>query len=105
MRSTMDMRERIRAEMSAQGLNPKSLAKKAGLNETYVRDLLEGRSQDPKLSKVLALAQALGKSLSWLIEGVEAAEFEALIRRLPARDRAEVIDFARFKADKTGDES
>jgi transcriptional regulator with XRE-family HTH domain len=101
----MNMRERIRAEMDAQSVTAKELARKAKLNETYVRDLLEGRSQDPKLSKILAVAQALGKDLSWLVEGVEPSELAEIIRRLPARSRAEVVDFARYKERQTKGDS
>lgn len=93
----MDMRERIRVEMDAQGLNPKALSKRAKLSETYIRDLLEGRSQDPKLSKILAVARALGKDLGWLVEGATASEIADIVRRLPSQVQAEVIDFARFK--------
>ena len=97
MRTSVNMRERIRAEMDAQGLNAKELSLRAKLSETYVRDLLEGRSQDPKLSKVLAVAQALGKDLAWLVEGAEVTELAEILKRLPARAKAEIIDFARFK--------
>ena len=105
MRTTMDMRDRIRTEMDAQSLTAKELARMAKLNETYVRDLLEGRSQDPKLSKILAVAQALGKDLAWLVEGAQASEIAEILRRLPARSRAEVVDFARYKDKQTKGDS
>lgn len=94
----MDMRERIRAEMEAQGLNPKTLSKKAALSETYVRDLLEGRSQDPKLSKIQAVADALGKSLAWLTEGQESAEVVSIMPSLDKQRRAQLTEYARFLA-------
>jgi transcriptional regulator with XRE-family HTH domain len=94
----MDMRERIRAEMEAQGLNPKTLSKKASLSETYVRDLLEGRSQDPKLSKIQAVADALGKSLAWLTEGQESAEVVSIMPSLDKARRAQLTEYARFLA-------
>lgn len=97
MRTLMNMRERIRAEMDAQRLTQKELARRAKLNETYVRDLLEGRSQDPKLSKILAVAQALGKDLAWLVHGIAPSELAEILSRLPAKAQAEVIDFARYK--------
>lgn len=105
MRTTMNMRERIRWEMDRQSLTAKELARRAKLNETYVRDLMEGRSQDPKLSKILALAEALGKDLSWLVEGIETSEIADILRRLPAGAKAEVIDFARFKQRQSGGDS
>jgi transcriptional regulator with XRE-family HTH domain len=102
----MDMRERIRTEMEAQGLNLKSLSLKAQLSETYVRDFLEGRSQDPKLSKIQAVADALGKSLAWLTEGQDSAEVVSILPKLDASRRAQLTEYARFlaaqaKADST----
>jgi transcriptional regulator with XRE-family HTH domain len=102
----MDMRERIRREMEAQGLNLKSLSLKAKLSETYVRDFLEGRSQDPKLSKIQAVADALGKSLAWLTEGEDSAEVVSIMPRLDKSRRAQLTEYARFlsaqaKADST----
>jgi transcriptional regulator with XRE-family HTH domain len=94
----MDMRERIRAEMEAQGLNPKTLSKKASLSETYVRDLLEGRSQDPKLSKIQAVADALGKSLAWLTDGQDSAEVVSIMPSLDKARRAQLTEYARFLA-------
>jgi hypothetical protein len=66
-----------------------------------VRDLLEGRSADPKLSKILALAQALDKDLGWIIHGAEPSALGELIAKLSPGARAEVLEFARFKAAKT----
>lgn len=94
----MDMRARIRTEMEAQGLSLKSLSLKARLSETYVRDLLEGRSQDPKLSKIQAVADALGKSLAWLTTGEETAEVVSILPRLDKARRAQLTEYARFLA-------
>jgi transcriptional regulator with XRE-family HTH domain len=94
----MDMRKRIRTEMEAQGLNLKSLSLKAQLSETYVRDFLEGRSQDPKLSKIQAVADALGKSLAWLTEGAESAEVVSIMPSLDKARRAQLTEYARFLA-------
>lgn len=60
---------RIEARMRELGLTPKSLARAAGLSETYVRDLREGRSTNPRASHLLKLATALGVSLGELVEG------------------------------------
>lgn len=59
-------RMRLDAEMKAQGLNPASLSKLAGMNRRAVTDLLEGRAQSPKLSTAHALAKALGVALDEL---------------------------------------
>jgi len=49
----------LRRRMVAQGSNQKSLARKAGLNETAVRDILKGRSRSPRIDTLEALARAL----------------------------------------------
>lgn len=101
----MDMRDRIQAEMDRQGLNRAELARRAGLNLTYIRDLLENPQQDPKLSKIQALAHALGKSIQWLVDGVEPSGTARLLDRLDEASRAEVEAFARFKAQQQKDKA
>lgn len=61
-----EFRVRLKAEMTAQGMNPASLSVKADLNRRAVTDLLEGRAKSPKLSTAFALADALGTSLDVL---------------------------------------
>jgi transcriptional regulator with XRE-family HTH domain len=49
----------LRRRMVALGSNQKSLARKAGLNETAVRDILQGRSRSPRIDTLEAIARAL----------------------------------------------
>lgn len=62
--TTADMKtqivKQIERRMEVLGLNQKSLAKKAGLNDTGVRDILEGRSRSPRHDTLTKLAKALG---------------------------------------------
>jgi transcriptional regulator with XRE-family HTH domain len=53
--------------MHARGFNQKSLALKAGLNETAVRDILKGRSRRPLHTTVMALALALDCEVAELL--------------------------------------
>lgn len=53
--------------MMALGLTQKSLAMKAGLNETYVRDLFKGKSLNPKGQHLAKLATALECSITDLL--------------------------------------
>lgn len=53
----------IEKRMREKGLTQKGLALKAGLNETAVRDILQGRSKDPQLSTLRALAEVLQCSI------------------------------------------
>lgn len=49
----------VRWRMGKAGLNPKSLSKEASLNETYVRDILVGKSKNPRSRELGQLAKAL----------------------------------------------
>ena len=54
----------LRLRMKAKGVGPKALSLKAGLNETYVRDLLKGRSRNPRQGHLQNLAAALDCQVS-----------------------------------------
>lgn len=60
------------------------LARLAGLNHTYVRDLLSGKSRDPGVSKIQRIADVLGVSIEWLVEG--RAPTVDLFKQLAKRD-------------------
>jgi len=57
----------LRSLMDAGGFNPRSLSLKAGLNQTAVRDMLEGRTRFPRYDTVAALAEALGTTPALLM--------------------------------------
>jgi transcriptional regulator with XRE-family HTH domain len=50
----------VRARMAKMGIGQKALALKAGLNATYVRDILQGKSANPRQGHLAKLAGALG---------------------------------------------
>jgi transcriptional regulator with XRE-family HTH domain len=50
----------IRRRMELLGMTPTRLSLKAGLNQTYVRDLFSGKSRNPHNAHLNALAVALG---------------------------------------------
>ena len=52
--------------MQSAGYNQKSLAVDAGLHATAVRDIIKGRSKNPGIEKLQAIAGTLGKSLEEL---------------------------------------
>jgi transcriptional regulator with XRE-family HTH domain len=62
--------------MAEAGLSQKSLAKLAGVNETYVRDLFRGKSKNPKGDQLLKLAAVLGCSVGDLIDPGRAGRGE-----------------------------
>lgn len=56
----------IRRRMETLGLNAKRVAAMADLNETYVRDILKGKSKNPRTEHFKKLATALGCDVSEL---------------------------------------
>ncbi|PLR28128.1 hypothetical protein SGCZBJ_03730 [Caulobacter zeae] len=66
--------ERIRDRMSAMRLNPYSAAKKAGLGESFVRDILRGKVKSPSAERLAKLAEALECSVNFLL-GLPEPEF------------------------------
>jgi len=52
--------QELRRRMEERGFKQKALAIAADLNETYVRDILKGKSKNPEASKLARLAEALG---------------------------------------------
>ena len=71
--SPMTLVAEIERRMREVGFNAKQLSEKAGLNPTYVRDVIEGKSRDPAIHKVAKIAAALGCSLPdlWLASRAE----------------------------------
>lgn len=51
--------ENLRQLMEAKGMNPTSLSRASGVGKTYIRDILEGRSKNPKISEIRQVADAL----------------------------------------------
>lgn len=64
-----DMGRRVYMRMVELGMNMKQLSIEAGLNETYVRDLLKDEDPNPRLKHLRALATALKVSLEWIENG------------------------------------
>ncbi len=62
----MALVDEIKRRMSALGLNPKRLSLAAGLNETYVRDILGGRTNSPRWDNLGKLSAALGCTIAEL---------------------------------------
>lgn len=64
--------ENLRLLMAEQGLNPRSLSLRAGLNATAVRDMIEGRSRFPRYDTVQALADVLKTTPARLMSDPQA---------------------------------
>ena len=60
-------KSRLSQAINSQGTNPKALARRAGIGETVVRDVLAPGSKDIKLGTIEKLAVALGVPLGVLL--------------------------------------
>lgn len=102
----------IRKRMEETGIGQKQLALRAGLGDTYVRDILKGRSTSPQVVKLTKLAEALGvpvERLLGLTAAREPAEFvedtaELVLlrawRQLPDAEREGVLRYINFRLDE-----
>ena len=68
-----DFGARVRELRTVLGLSQEALAFAAGISTPYVSDVENGK-RSPGLDVLVALAQALGVSLSELFEGVDVGE-------------------------------
>ena len=68
---TPDTLKRIEDLMTERGLNPTSLARLAGIGQTGVKAILDGRVRSTRIETIVKLAKALGVSVSWLVTGDE----------------------------------
>lgn len=64
----------LRRLMDARGYKQKGLAAAAGLNDTAIRDILTGRSRDPKVSTVAKIAEILGPDVYRLFFGISVGQ-------------------------------
>ncbi len=86
------LKTRLLAAIEKSGEGKREVAKKAGLNETYVYNILSGKVSSPRYEKVKKLADVLGVSPEHLFNGVPLAG------SLDTQDREDV------DADATGDQ-
>ena len=75
---------RLRLRMKTQGIGAKALSLKAGLNDTYVRDILKGKSRNPRNAHLQKLALALECQVSDLTGELDSADGSELEREVLA---------------------
>jgi transcriptional regulator with XRE-family HTH domain len=81
---------RLRLLMKARKIGQKALSAKAGLNDTYVRDILKGKSRNPRNAHLQKLALALECHVSDLTGELEPPDDGATPN--PKRELFAVID-------------
>lgn len=61
------LQKRLRIRMDILGINAYDAAKRAGLGESFVRDILRGKSRNPTVEKLEKLATALNTTVDWFL--------------------------------------
>lgn len=81
------LQKRLRIRMDMLGLNAYQAAKRAGLGDSFVRDILRGKTRSPNSENLAKLAAALETTVDWFIvdgdkappqEGVKPVELVGL---------------------------
>ncbi len=98
----MRFEEKLRLQMSLRGMNQQRLAREAGVSDSEVSRILNGKSQ-PGMENALRLARAVGVSLDYLADAAQEAgtsaggpdlwekEVLALARDLGFRAAAQIL--------------
>lgn len=73
-----DWRERLRSLMAERGLDMRSLSRKAGLGDTYVRDAIK-RGRGGSIEGMASIASVLGVSVDFLMHGIVSRSSTATI--------------------------
>ncbi len=66
--------DRLRARAHQLGLSPAHVAEMAGVNRSFVYDILRGRSLRPNIDRLGAIAAVLKVERDWLIHGIGEVE-------------------------------
>src|SRR6056297_1829509 len=69
MDMSVQMHERLRARIRQLGMSVADVAREAGVNRSFVYDILRGRSQVPNLEKLARIATVVKVELDWLLSG------------------------------------
>lgn len=85
--------------MQAVGIGQKALALKAGLNETYVRDILRGKSRNPKHAHLAAIANALDCSILDLVDPGRSNGTPQIGEVIQSADEVTVLRLWRYLTD------
>ena len=65
---------RLRARSDQLGLAPAHVAEMAGVNRSFVYDILRGRSSRPSIDRLADVARVLKVDREWLIHGIGEIE-------------------------------
>ena len=77
------MADRLRARCQQLGLSTVQVGELAGVNRTFVYDIMRGRSERPNLEKLQRIAEVLKVERKWLLHGIGEVEGESPILENP----------------------
>ena len=66
--------DRLRARCEQLSLNAGQVAELAGINRSFVYDIMRGRSEHPNLERLDRVAQVLKVERRWLLHGLGEVE-------------------------------
>jgi transcriptional regulator with XRE-family HTH domain len=66
--------DRLRARANQLGISPAHVAEMAGVNRSFVYDILRGRSARPGIDRLAEVARVLKVDRDWLIHGIGEVE-------------------------------
>ncbi len=69
-----DLKTRLKEAINLRQYKPKALSLQAGLNETAIRDILKGRSKNPRTDTTRKIANILNIRHEWLVDGFPPME-------------------------------
>lgn len=89
---SMNIGERIEAEMQKREWSEGELARRAGINQPTVHRIIKGESKSPRRDNVEAIAKAFGCSAEWLWTGAGVAPLGSRSDAAPASSAAKVLE-------------
>lgn len=89
--------------MEESDIKAATLSKAAGLNATYIRDLLRDPNPNPRVRHLQAVAEQLGCTLDYLINGTGDPKqvIDLTKYNLSLDDQMDVREYAKWKSSKS----
>lgn len=66
--------ERLKKRMSEVGMSPREIAERSSVGRSFIYDILSGKSSNPTTIKLTAVAETLGVTVPFLINGEDEEE-------------------------------
>ena len=79
------MADRLKARSRQLGMTTGRVAEIAGINRSFVYDIMRGRSENPNLEKLDQLAIALNVERNWLLHGIGEVDGDSPIMQDPTQ--------------------